>query len=374
MVQAISQEQHLLVPADQDEEDIDLSCSSLTEGDDELAPSRTNTEDIQLLLQSLPRNLHTDKQKAAAEATAEATGLSSDLSLMALAEEDEGEEDQADAGLTIAWQYKASVQRERMGQSAKATKTTSSTKSADIYCHSYDLQGRLEDQVQVTGSMPVIAPCSCSPSSACSSRQCGFSYFRKLIGEVNALLEKTPRRVVRLLLYHPQPATLQVALPLLLAQIRTHRLPVVVLIAVQPWIGTTGQTEPEAFLVRRASDVVLAAESFTSRSEYPPPPEFRLFHGLLHVHKASTFTAATAHGGGHFADTTVNKRPAADLYGLKRDRRKLHIDLLHIPPEDYAQGGGSVGGGVRSGAGRPKEKSSGGLGCASGGGSSPLDF
>jgi uncharacterized membrane protein YgcG len=165
---------------------------------------------------------------------------------------------------------------------------------------------------------------------------------------------------------------LQVALPLLLAHIRTHRLPVVVLIAVQPW--TTPGAQRQLCLGRRASDVVLTAEGFSSRRDYPPPPEFRLFHGLLKVHKVSTVTAATAHGGGHFADATVSKRPTALLYGLKRDRRKLHIELLHIPPEDYAQGGGSVGGGARSGAGRPAKKvESGGCG-SSGGGSSPLDF
>ena len=293
---------------------------------------------------------------------------------MALAEDGEEQEEKADAGLTIAWQYKSSVQRERMGQT---TKSKASAKSVEVYCHSYDLQRRLsEQQGQVPSSIDVIPSCCCADNPAiCSTRKCGFAYYRRVADKIKALLSETPKRVVRLGLYHPRPLTLQVALPLLLAHIRTEKLPVVVLIAVQQW--TTPESELE--LARRASDVVLAAESFASRREYPPPPEFRLFHGLLHVNKASTFTAATAHGGGHFADATVTKRPTANLYGLKRDRRKLHIELLHIPPEEYAQGGGSVGGGVRSGGGLPaKEQSSarggGGLSCASSGGSSPLDF
>lgn len=27
-------------------------------------------------------------------------------------------------------------------------------------------------------------------------------------------------------------------------------------------------------------------------------------------------------------------RPSAAQYGMKRDRRKLHVELLHLPPED----------------------------------------
>ena len=56
--------------------------------------------------------------------------------------------------------------------------------------------------------------------------------------------------------------------------------------------------------------------------------------------------------------------------------------MLHIPPEDYAEGGGSVGSGVRSGAGKKssdggstkRASSGGGMGCASNMAGSPLDF
>jgi hypothetical protein len=125
----------------------------------------------------------------------------------------------------------------------------------------------------------------------------------------------------------------------------------------------------------------MSTEGFASRNEYPPPAEFRHLQGLLTFSKVSTVTASAANGGGHFADLTTSKRPAAYIYGFKRDHRKLHIPLLHIPPEEYAAGGGSVGSGVRSGAGRtvadaaqPHSHAKTGMGCASNTGSSALDF
>jgi hypothetical protein len=30
----------------------------------------------------------------------------------------------------------------------------------------------------------------------------------------------------------------------------------------------------------------------------------------------------------------IPSRPSAAKYGLKRDRRKLHVELLHLPPEE----------------------------------------
>jgi uncharacterized membrane protein YgcG len=350
---------------------LDLTSSSWNASEEDenntLPDARTSVRGIRELLRSLPRNLHKDKQKAAAAASIMDESTPQDRGSLETLVEEEGDlaSNAGDAGLINAWQY-------RIGHS-----TSRNTKKAasDIYCHSYDLHGYLNEQVNAVDAacLAVIAPCSCK-AHLCSTHQCGFSYFCKLVRQVKLLLSETPRKVVRLLFYHSKPSTLQVALPLLLAHIRTHRLPVVVFIAVQPW--TTPGAQRQLCLGRRASDVVLTAEGFSSRRDYPPPPEFRLFHGLLQVHKVSTVTAATAHGGGHFADATVSKRPTAHLYGLKRDRRKLHIELLHIPPEDYAQGGGSVGGGARSGAGRPGKAPASGGGCASsgGGGSSPLDF
>jgi hypothetical protein len=331
-------------------------------------------EDIRLLLQSLPRNLNNDKQQEAASDEKKPQPLGS---LQEGIEEDDDEND--DDGLTIAWQYRSSVQRERQGHS----NATSSRIRSVIFCHSYDLQAHLCDQMDVMQMVHLTQIPSCQACSTLgtfrSPQHDGFAYYCQLLRQLKLLLSGVPRKVVRLLFYRPNPATLQIALPLLLAHIRTNLLPVVVLIVTQPWAAPHSHVSCLQ-LLRRNCDVVLTTEGFASRREYPPPPEFCIFHGLLHVHKVSTVTAATALGGGHFADATVTKRPAANLYGLKRDRRKLHIELLHIPPEDFAQGGGSASG-VRSGAGRPSHdaSTSGGFGCASNGGgggrdSSVLDF
>jgi hypothetical protein len=198
-------------------------------------------------------------------------------------------------------------------------------------------------------------------------------YYRRLLSELQTLLSSTnSKKLVRLLLYHPDESLLKVALPLLLAHIRSHGLPVVVMVSIQPW---NCEDQVALRLLRRNSDVVLETEGFASRGTYPPPAEFRSLHGLLKIRKVATSTAATS--SGHFADMTTTRRPAAFLYGLKRDRRKLHIQLLHIPPEEFAADGGSVGGAVRSGAGRTQTEAfakQATTGCSSRTEGSPLDF
>jgi len=347
---------------------LDLGASSWTNGQDDAEEHGVSRLEIKELLRSLPRNLHRDKLASLA-----ADDLASAKPQLDTLEEGD-EDDQAEEGLEIAWQYRKEVQRERLGHT-KTGSTATKGASDNIFCHSFDLNGRLSEQMDVETNVEISRILCCEARSTCTTRSCGMRYYRRLLERLQLLLSAGSRRVVRLLLYHPNVATLSVALPLLLTHIRTNQLPVVILIAIQPWT-TTAQTSLR--LLQRVSDVVLETEGFASRREYPPPPEFRSLHGLLKIRKMSTVTAATAHEGGHFADITVSKRPAANLYGLKRDRRKLHIQLLHIPPEDYAEGGGSVGGGgVRSGAGRPSKesaKSSGTVGCGSGGGASQLDF
>ena len=46
----------------------------------------------------------------------------------------------------------------------------------------------------------------------------------------------------------------------------------------------------------------------------------------------------------HYADSVIpSKRPLADRFGVKRDRRKLTIPLLHLPPEDYGKSTKTMG-------------------------------
>ena len=49
-------------------------------------------------------------------------------------------------------------------------------------------------------------------------------------------------------------------------------------------------------------------------------------------------------GMAHYADSVIpSKRPLADRFGVKRDRRKLTIQLLHLPPEDYGKSTKTMG-------------------------------
>jgi uncharacterized membrane protein YgcG len=267
----------------------------------------------------------------------------------------------------MAWQYRKSIQDERLGKTTASATTKPVT--SNEYCHSFDLNGRLNEQPSWNGDCLQLVDATCSCERACSKRTCGMRLFSKLKQQLKEQLTLTKNgKLIRLLLHQAPVETTSIAVPLLLAHIRAENLPVVVLITVHSW---TCKDPTSLITLRRAADVVMQTEGFASRIHYPPPAEFRHLHGLLLLPKVSTVTAASS---GHFADMTMSKRPAAHVYGLKRDRRKLHVSLLHIPPEDYAGEGSVGGGGVRSGAGRPKQEKATG-GCSSGGGgNSPLDF
>ncbi|GAX14229.1 hypothetical protein FisN_1Hh421 [Fistulifera solaris] len=349
--EALSQNQLVIVPVESDDGESSLLgpiswCADEREQLEAQSPPVSFLKQVKDLLAALPRNLNKDKdikqQKMSGDDPAEVL-----LETLEEEEEDENNDeapDAADDGLKIAWQYKESVQRERRGHTdaSRGVPSPRSSPSGNVFCHSYDLQGRLSNQLDTEQN--VLFPeiqfrcLGCSYPRQC----CGFAYYRSLKDQLQSL---PTTKVQRLLLYHPDLSVLQTALPLLVSFIRSKKLPVVVMIVVQPWT-----TSVSTNVLRRTSDFVLAAESFVSRQQYPPPPEFQRFHGLLQVVKSA------------------HKRPISNIYGLKRDRRKLLIELLHIPPEDYAAKGGSTGSGVRSGAGRPSS----GLGCSSSG--SALDF
>jgi hypothetical protein len=73
--------------------------------------------------------------------------------------------------------------------------------------------------------------------------------------------------------------------------------------------------------VAQMSDGVVALESFAGRT-HSVPYEFKEFHGFLLVAKIQQY--------GMIAPF----RPANSRYGIKRDRRKLHVEPLHLPPEE----------------------------------------
>jgi hypothetical protein len=358
------------------EENLDLKPS----------PTFASTTEAKNLLQNVPRNLHWDKfEKKKADQAGSTDPTPQSLDILQEGDEDEAEDNQSEKeeGLDIAWQYRTSVQKERLETVSK--KSNSSSTSSNLFCHSYDLSGRMAEQnlpLSSTSDFSTIVdeavvrlPAALTVSQAQSSTV-ALGLFRELASLISTRLSASPtKRVIRLVLYHCSASILAKVLPFLLAHVRDKQLPVVVLVCST---ASDAFEFPSAWIkVQRTSDVVMATEGFASRYEYPPPLEFRHLQGLLKFSKVSTVTAATANTGGHFADLTTTKRPTAFMYGLKRDRRKLHIPLLHIPPEDYAGSGSGSTSGVRSGAGllgKETGNNKSQMGCASNTSGSLLDF
>lgn len=69
-------------------------------------------------------------------------------------------------------------------------------------------------------------------------------------------------------------------------------------------------------------DAAIYIESFASKM-HTVPYEFREFVGFFEIRKLHQFGTMNA-----------GQNIKASRYGLKRDRRKLHIELLHLPPEE----------------------------------------
>jgi hypothetical protein len=148
----------------------------------------TKSEIIQFL-ETLPRNLHWAQEQ---EGNAPNTML-----METLEEDEEGEEEETDKneeGLKVAWQYRKSVQQERLGHDT--SKPSSRSSASDIYCHSYDLSGRLSDQLKSREDHQTLEDVShlnniqcCENATACSSgRTCGFRLYQRLLEELESLL------------------------------------------------------------------------------------------------------------------------------------------------------------------------------------------
>ena len=109
---------------------------------------------------------------------------------------------------------------------------------------------------------------------------------------------KTQNKVIRLLFFHTDLAMLTVTLPLLFVWIRNEFLPVVIMICSKPMSDPKIWNAPS-----NSADVVMSTHR---------PPEFRHLQGLFDL-------VETCDGDGSHADLTTSKRPAAYIYGFKRD-------------------------------------------------------
>lgn len=73
------------------------------------------------------------------------------------------------------------------------------------------------------------------------------------------------------------------------------------------------------------ADTILSVDSFAGR-EQTVPYEFKEFCGLLTIERVQQ------------VGSIASFRPPGSRFGLKRDSRKLHIELLHLPPEESRTG------------------------------------
>ena len=347
-----------------------------------------NPASLRSFLTLLPRNLHLDKMRAKQQdatnsnannadsnANHNATNtIQEDFTIMEENEEfdkDDNEsntnEERKDALLQNTWQYKLSVQKQRRAQ--YTSNSTSKASGKKEYCHSYDLSRRMMDQHPPNWMQQKMenGKLSIFNASNCSN---GIMLYQQCVQHIMTTISQHPNGVLRLVFINTPILTISITLPLLQSYIRHHSLPVVILLSVRPWTIQSSLSQSQSIQslisLRRTCDAVLTCEGFDAMTS-PPPSEFSDLAGLCSLPKVALQSQA------HFCDSTTTRRPPANRYGMKRDRRKVHIRMLHLPPEDFSKDGSSVGSGVRSGAGNLKKDKEGerktalqpGLGCAS---------
>ena len=401
------------------------------DGTDSIHSEGSTPDELHDFILSLPRNLHLDKFRAKEAKKHSSNAVSSTTkenaidgndmmssnnreSISAIIEEDEEEEEEEDQrsndgevqqskdeGLINAWQYRKSVQDARSGIGNHGTSTSegqSSSVGDGVYCHSYDLSKRMWDQFASTDERlhaeenPLVAntkvvDCSHALKSSSTSgnwnmvyQQHGMVLFCSLWKHIHSALAAHPKTVIRLFLHRLPVGQGAVALPLLMSKIRKENLPVIVLATIRPWrwLSSSSLSSSNSMnkldtlaSLRSSTDATLSLDSFSSLRT-PPPPEFSLLQGILTVRKCASFTVS------HYTDTVTWKRPLAERFGVKRDGRKVTVQLLHLPPEEYSKGGSSTSG-VRSGGGNtddsrkePHKHAAGG--CSSLAGGASLDF
>ena len=322
---------------------------------------------------SLPKNMHVAKLE---KIVSNASGNNVLQSNTIIEEEEEGnsENDHAEENLKIAWQYRRDIQNERRRKSKE-----SSSKNVADFCHSFDLGGCIQDDLyQVFSHDDSIlsqernhdskASIYIVPINLLNKTMDSISLFRCLIKYLKEVVFSldTRDKIARILIQDVDPLVFSIALPLLQSSVRSAQLPVCFMCTVRPEQWHAHESSINALTcLKRSCDVVFSVDSFCSYGD--PPGEFRDLAGIFSVHKL----------GGLYLGQLSDKFAPANRYGLKRDRRKLHLQMLHLPPEDFAMGGSSVGSGARRSGGTKAAKKDTTSGCDSataGSSSSLLDF
>ncbi len=213
--------------------------------------------------------------------------------------------------LSIAWQY-----RKYMGGGGAGASSTSSSSSSS-FCHSYDLSRTMQPEV--------LAAAAAAPVVLGIPEDDPEPFVRVHEAVAEALHALPPHTTLRVLVKSFLSKTgawptdqFQQALRVLhsLRQLAWGK-PVAILVTIPAHHLPSPQHRR---LLARVADTVLELQSFASQ-RYRTAGEFAPFAGLLYVRALQHVNALAP------------VRGPSNKLGVKRNRRKLHIEPLHLPPE-----------------------------------------
>lgn len=225
---------------------------------------------------------------------------------------------------------------------ADEKKAITSNTTPSSYCSSYDLSKRCQESILSNNSLYTMCITSSEASKPISNLSEGLN---SILAEVNDFMKRmktnnTKQNVTRI--FVPLNDVITCLLDLEeeekessrneRSQADTTRLVARFVLALKQLVQgkhavvvftlhTESTSRHLANKVAQLSETVIAVESFASKV-HSVPYEFKEFHGFLLIGKIQQ------------CGMLAPFRPSNSRYGLKRDRRKLHIEPLHLPPEE----------------------------------------
>ena len=270
--------------------------------------------------------------------------------------------------LSIAWQYRKYMNA-GPSRGHPSPSSSSSSSSSSTFCHSYDLSRAMQPEVLAAAAAPPLLLDLADITNDKQQQQNGgephttANSFSHLYNAVASALHSLPRNtVLRVLLKSflaktsAWPTSPSSALLLLhsLQQLARGQ-PMVILVTLPPHHLSQKQRR----LFSRVADTVLELSSFAAGGREGGregrPAEFEAFAGLLYVK------------GLQHVNALAPVRGTSNKWGMKRDRRKLYVEPLHLPPEGVRALTGDVEKEKKRKGGREGGKVP-GMMCATGGG------
>lgn len=229
--------------------------------------------------------------------------------------------------LKVAWQYGKYINPPLSSNPASDSCHLHASKQLEqsaVYCHSYDLSRRLQDSLR-SSSLRVMRTLDNFPTRVDANLQ---SQMEQLVAAISGIVQQSLDAVHRIFI----PQLFGVASLVNMEDEQNVRIVTHALLTLKHIIRSSRSTLilslPTTFLpstlvsnVMTISDTLVSVTSFAGKAK-DVPAEFREFCGFLSIQKLQQVGAIVSH------------RPQYERYGLKRDRRKLHIEPLHLPPEE----------------------------------------